>query len=119
MVRKKSGEWRPCRDYRRLNTVTIPDRYPVPFLQNAVSFLHGTSYLFSYRSRTGVPTDSGTKIGHPEDGNNNAIRFIRIPAHDFRAIKCGADLPALYGLSHGRFDFLHTLLRRHTGRVQL
>lgn len=34
LVQKKSGEWRVCGDYRRLNAVSIPDRYPVPNLHD-------------------------------------------------------------------------------------
>lgn len=34
VVEKKNGEIRPCGDYRRLNAVTKPDRYPIPRLQD-------------------------------------------------------------------------------------
>lgn len=34
VVPKKNGEIRPCGDYRRLNAITKPDRYPVPRLQD-------------------------------------------------------------------------------------
>ncbi|BHF73645.1 hypothetical protein SprV_0401672700 [Sparganum proliferum] len=36
-----SGDWRPCGDYRALNSATIPDRYPVPHLQDCAGPLFG------------------------------------------------------------------------------
>ena len=39
MVNKKNGEFRPCGDYRGLNSITIPDRYPIPNLNDVSSKL--------------------------------------------------------------------------------
>ena len=46
MVPKPSGDWRLTGDYRRLNAITIPDRYPIPNITDLFHRLPG-SKVFS------------------------------------------------------------------------
>ncbi len=43
MVPKKDGSGRPCGDYRRLNMITTPDKYPLPNMQDLSNSLDGCS----------------------------------------------------------------------------
>ncbi|KAI3353883.1 hypothetical protein L3Q82_005091 [Scortum barcoo] len=44
-VRKKSGDLRLCCDYRELNKKSVPDRHPIPRIQDMLDSLHGSSWF--------------------------------------------------------------------------
>ena len=45
MVRKKDGSWRFCIDYRKLNSVTRHDAYPLPRIDATLDSLAGCQYF--------------------------------------------------------------------------
>jgi hypothetical protein len=52
LVKKKSGEWRMCVDYRRLNSMTIKNRYPMPVMEEFLDELHGACWFSSLDLRS-------------------------------------------------------------------
>lgn len=45
MVKKKNGEYRMCVDYRKLNNITVKDRYPLPLISDALDSCAGAKYF--------------------------------------------------------------------------
>jgi len=47
LVKKKTGDWRLCVDYRRLNALTVKNKYPLPVIDELLDELGGSSWFSS------------------------------------------------------------------------
>ncbi len=82
MVRKANGGWRPCGDFRQLNLVMEPDRYPLPCMDDLSARLAGLNVFSKLDLKQGyhqIPM-------HPADISKTAIitpfglfEYMRMP----------------------------------------
>jgi hypothetical protein len=82
LARKKGGKWRFCVDYRALNKLTVPSRYPLPCIDGILDKLGPARFFTTLDAQSGywqIPM-------HPDDVHKTAFlthmglfEFLRMP----------------------------------------
>lgn len=82
LVKKKTGEWRFCIDFRRLNDHTIPDQHPLPRIQDLLRAVRNSRYFVALDLRAGywqIPLSEAAAPYTAFRAGHGLYEFTRMP----------------------------------------
>jgi hypothetical protein len=82
-VKKKDRTLRPVQDYRKLNEMTIKNRYPLPLISELIDKLSEAKYF----------SKMDVRWGYMESGVSNQLRIIRTIGNVLRTYQFASNIP--------------------------
>ena len=82
LVKKKNGEMRFCIDYRKLNTITVKDSYPLPRIDEILDRLRGKKYFTGLDLANGywqIEMEPNDREKTAFTVENNLYEFVKMP----------------------------------------
>ena len=82
MVPKPDGSLRFCVDYRKLNSITVPDTYPLPRMDECIDSLEEAAIFTTLDCNSGywqIPVDPADRDKTTFTSHYGIYRFIRLP----------------------------------------
>jgi hypothetical protein len=82
LVKKKTGDYRLCIDYRKLNAITIKDRYPLPHIEDQIGRLRGKKFFCSLDMTQGyyqIPVSPSSVHKTAFVTQEGQFEFLRMP----------------------------------------
>jgi len=70
LVKKKTGDWKLCVDYRKLNAYTVKNIHPLPIIEELFEELHGANWFTTLDLRSGFHQI----LVHPDDQFKTAFQ---------------------------------------------
>jgi len=84
LVKKKEGTYRFCVDYRRVNSVSKKDAFPIPDIQDRIDHLRGAKYFATFDLLSGY-----WQLGLTERANERSAFCTRRGLYQFTRMSFG------------------------------
>jgi hypothetical protein len=115
LVAKKDGSLRPCIDFRKLNSLTVPDYFPLPRIETVLEKIGGCSFYSSLDLSSGymqIPLDKETsyKCGVITEDGTYQMEAMPFGLKNASGIFSRTMSKVLYGLDEAVISYIDDIL---------